>query len=75
MYIRPRKEGDEIKLPKRRTKTIKKLFIDEKLPKNERERVPVIADDEKVFAVFGFGYDERFLQESEDGYFIKINKK
>ena len=73
--IRPRKEGDEIKLPKRRTKSIKKLFVDEKLPRPERDKVPVIADDEKVFAVFGFGGDERFSADSGGGYFIEINRK
>ncbi|MBQ5778220.1 MAG: tRNA lysidine(34) synthetase TilS [Oscillospiraceae bacterium] len=75
LQIRPRKEGDEIKLPKRRTKSIKKLFVDEKLPRPERDKVPVIADDEKVFAVLGFGGDERFSAGSGGGYFIEINRK
>ena len=75
MVIRGRCTGDEIKLPKRSTKTLKKLFIDEKIPLDKREKIPVIADDEKVFAVFGFGSDCRFCGDGGSGYFIKIDKK
>ena len=74
LVIRGRKLGDEIKLSGRKTKTLKRLFIDEKLPRDERGKVPVIADDEKVFGVFGFGPDCRFVGE-DSGYLIKINKK
>ncbi len=74
LVIRGRKLGDEIKLSGRKTKTLKRLFIDEKLPRDEREKVPVIADDEKVFAVFGFGADCRFGNDL-GGYLIEINKK
>ena len=74
LVIRGRKSGDEIKLPGRKTKTLKRLFIDEKLPRDERCEIPVIADDEKVFGVFGFGPDCRIVG-SDCGYLIKINKK
>ncbi len=74
LVIRGRKLGDEIKLSGRKTKTLKRLFIDEKLPRDERGKVPVIADDEKVFGVLGFGSDCRFVGE-DSGYLIKINKK
>lgn len=67
LVVRPRQIGDEIKLLKRPVKSIKKLFIDSRIPKNEREYIPLIADGEKVLAVFGFGQDERYLPtENED---------
>ena len=75
LVIRGKLTGDEIKLPKRKTKTLKKLFIDEKIPLDTREKIPVIADDEKVFAVYGIGSDCRFCSDEESGYFIKIDKK
>ncbi len=75
LIVRSRKEGDEIKLDKRKTKTIKKLFIDEKLPSNERDTTPVIADIEKVFGVFGFGADCRNSEGTGGGYLIEIIKK
>lgn len=55
LVARARKPGDELTLPKRGTKTIKKLFIDEKVPRRERERIPVVADEHGVLALAGFG--------------------
>ncbi len=75
LVIRGRKTGDEIKLPKRKTKTLKHLFIDEKIPRDERDRIPVLADDEKVFGVFGIGAVSFFSDDEGSGYFIKIDKK
>ena len=66
LVLRPRCEGDEIKLSKRPTKTIKKMFIEAKVPKYLREKIPVIADDKKVFAVFGFGCDVRYCAQSKE---------
>lgn len=40
------------------TKTLKKLFIDEKVPRRERERIPVLADGRGVAAVAGFGPEQ-----------------
>ena len=45
------------------------------IPLDKREKIPVIADDEKVFVVFGFGSDCRFCDDGGSGYFIKIDKK
>ena len=39
------------------TKTLKKLFIDKKIPAADRDRIPVIADDHGVAAVHGLGID------------------
>lgn len=55
LVARPRKVGDEITLPGRGTKTIKKLLIDEKIPRRAREQIPVIADENGVLCVAGFG--------------------
>ena len=37
------------------TKSLKKWFIDEKIPASQRLRVPVIADDIGVLGVYGGG--------------------
>lgn len=52
--IRSRLPGDEIRLPGGR-RSLKKLFIDRKIPAAERDRVPVLADDVGVLAVCGIG--------------------
>lgn len=37
------------------TKSVKKLFIDKKIPASVRSITPVIADEEGVLGVVGFG--------------------
>jgi len=60
IVIRPRETGDKIKLfGTNRTKTLKKLFIEKKIPARRRAMIPVIADDAGVLAVRGVGYDAR----------------
>ena len=54
MILRSRKAGDTIRLSGG-AKTLKKLFIDEKIPAAERDAVPVLADDAGVLAVIGIG--------------------
>ncbi len=70
LVIRSRQEGDEIKTVKRPNKSLKKIFIEKRIPKNFRNEIPVIADDEKVFAVFGLGQDERYLPKDDSEVFI-----
>ena len=52
--IRCRQSGDTIRLPGG-TKSLKKLFIDRKIPAHRRKIVPVIADERGVIAVCGIG--------------------
>ncbi len=54
MVLRSRKTGDTIRLLCG-TKSLKKLFIDEKIPAEQRDTVPVLADDAGVLAVIGIG--------------------
>lgn len=54
IILRSRQTGDKIRLPGG-TKSLKKLFIDLKIPAASRSRVPVIADDDGVLGVFGIG--------------------
>ena len=54
MFLRPRKTGDTIRLSGG-TKTLKKLFIDRKIPADRRDRIPVLADETGVLGVYGIG--------------------
>lgn len=54
MVLRSRKTGDTIRLLCG-TKSLKKLFIDEKIPAIRRDTIPVLADDDGVIAVMGIG--------------------
>lgn len=58
--VRPRKTGDRIKTASGGvTKTLKKLFIEKKIPVEARDRLYVIADDIGPLAVEGVGRDVR----------------
>jgi tRNA(Ile)-lysidine synthase len=60
--VRPRKEGDSIRLlGAGGTKSLKKLFIERRIPMRERQLVPVVADDCGVLAVYGIGRGDRAL--------------
>ncbi len=54
MVMRCRQSGDEIRTPGGR-KSLKKLFIDRKIPAVQRLQIPVIADDAGVLGVYGIG--------------------
>ena len=52
--IRSRRSGDAIRLSGG-TKSLKKLFIDRKIPATLRDAVPVICDDAGILGVYGIG--------------------
>ena len=54
MYVRSREAGDAIRLPGG-TKSLKKLFIDRKIPAAKRPQVPVVADDAGVLGIHSIG--------------------
>lgn len=54
LTLRSRLHGDVIRLPGG-TKSVKKLFIDRKIPAKQRLQIPVIADEAGLLAVYGIG--------------------
>ena len=54
LIVRSRKTGDKIRLFGG-TKSLKKLFIDQKIPAHRRSDIPVIADEQGVLGVYGIG--------------------
>ena len=70
VVVRCRQSGDSIRLAGG-TKSLKKLFIDRKIPEAIRHKIAVVADDKGVLAVDGFGYNLSRL--TEEGSGIKIN--
>lgn len=73
VIIRSRAEGDKITLPSRNvTKTLKKLFTEKRIPAQERDLIPVIADDEKVLWVWGEGYNKACSVDNKTKRVLKI---
>lgn len=54
IQLRRRQTGDSLRLPGG-TKSLKKLFIERKIPAADREQVPVLADTRGVLGVWGIG--------------------
>ncbi len=58
VYLGSRRTGDEICLSGG-TKSLKKRFIDSKIPAARRPLVPVVRDMQGILAVYGLGADQR----------------
>ena len=60
IIIRPRRTGDKIAFAGASgTKSLKKLFIERRIPVRKRQLIPVVADDSGVLAVLGIGAGDR----------------
>jgi len=53
LLIRPRQAGDRVILPGG-SKSLKKWLIDQKIPKDQRDSLPIVADTKGVIAVPGY---------------------
>ena len=69
--VRPRRPGDRLTLPGG-TKTLKRLMIDRKLPRERRDRLPVLVCGETVAAVPGVGVDLRFRPAPDAGEVLTV---
>ena len=54
IYIRSRISGDTIRLPGG-TKSLKKLFIDRKIPAAQRDQIPILCDEMGILGIPGIG--------------------
>lgn len=54
VWVRPRQSGDTMRLSGG-SRTLKKLFIDRKIPASQRPFVPVLAEGQNVLGVYGIG--------------------
>lgn len=55
LVVRPRQTGDVITLPNGHSRSLKKLFIDQKIPRFLRETFPLAADGDGVIFAAPFG--------------------
>ncbi|MBQ6839115.1 MAG: tRNA lysidine(34) synthetase TilS [Oscillospiraceae bacterium] len=66
MVLRSRMSGDEMRLHGG-TKSLKKLFIDKKIPAARRDRIPVVVDDAGVLGVYGVGANRERIPADNSG--------
>ena len=74
--FRTRLPGDNIRIcGKRETKTLKKLYNEYKIPVEQREFWPVLADDSGVIWIYGIGVAARCAVTDKTKRIIKISVK
>ncbi len=76
LAARPRKPGDAFyPLGFGRRKKIQDFFVDAKVPRDERDRIPLIVSGEDVVWIVGYRADERFKVTENTKRIIKLEIK
>lgn len=74
LILRNRKDGDKFTFSKRRvTKTVKKLFNEDKIPPEVRNRMIILDSDGEVVWLRGYGTNKKFRIGAETKKAIKLN--
>ena len=73
IYIRGRRAGDSMRLHGG-SKTLKRLFIDRKIPASKRNSVPIFADENGVLAVLDMGVNLDRKGKDSLGTYICVKK-
>jgi len=74
ILLRTRRSGDAIHLSGG-TKSLKKLFIDRKIPAHIRDRIPVLTDEQGVLGICSIGIDPDRTAKSLPAVTIRFEKK
>lgn len=74
LILRSRKDGDKFTFSKRRvTKTIKKLFNEDKIPPEVRNKMIILDSDGEVVWLRGYGTNKKFRIGADTKKAIKLN--
>lgn len=74
IFVRTRQIGDRLQTTDGHSKSLKKLMIDKKIPRQERDFLPVLSDREQVIAVGGLGVSAHFLpSEGQSALIVTIS--
>lgn len=66
LFLRNRRTGDRIVwFPDGKTKKIKNILIDEKIPKKDRDRIPLLCTGDEVLAIVGSRVSEKYKVTNE----------
>ncbi len=76
IYLRKRKEGDLFKpLNGRGTKKLKDYFIDKKIPRDERDKILLVATGNEIVWVVGNKTSDKFKVNENTKYILKLEFK
>ncbi len=74
LNVRRRKDGDFfLPLGLGRRKKLQDYFVDEKVPRDERDSVPVVLSGDDIVWVAGYRADDRFRVTEKTERFLKLN--
>ena len=71
LSIRYRKNGDYLTLSGGGKKKLRRYMIDEKIPENERDRIPVLADGDHVLWVIGYRISDYYKITDETEHILE----
>lgn len=60
LQVRTRRSGDYITLPEGKRKSLRRLMIDEKIPREERDRIWLLADGSHIMWIIGYRISEYY---------------
>lgn len=76
LYIRNRKDGDRFTpLGMCGSKKLKDFFIDEKIPRDERDRIPIIEDSKGIIWIVGYRISEEYKVNSNTSRVLVLEYK
>lgn len=73
ILVRSRQSGDSIRLAGG-SRSLKKKFIDQKIPAAERDRIPVLSDEKGILGVYGIGVHQDRAADAFPAITIQIKK-
>ena len=74
IFLRSRQSGDSICLPGG-TRSLKKLFIDRKIPAARRNQLPVVCDEQGILGVYSVGVDRKRAADALPAVTIRFEKR
>lgn len=72
IYIRSRKDGDKISIASVGRRKIKDIFIDRKIHRELRDKIPIIATSSTVLAIYGITTDKKYFADDKSGRILMI---
>ncbi len=73
MTVRCRKSGDSLRRPGG-SKSLKKMFIDRKIPASQRQKIPVVCDEAGILGVYSIGKNLERTDSVKNAVTIRFEK-
>ena len=74
LFLRTRKDGDKFSpFGLDGSKKLKKYFIDKKIPKEDRDYIPLLTDEENIVAVIGYDINNKYRIDENTKNILSIN--